>query len=217
MKKLLIFDLDGTLADTLPSIRHAINLMLSHFEYPEKSYEDVRAAIGNGALKLVERLLPEERSLNKEILSEAFACYEKMYDTTYIEADRCYDGISEALAELYRRGYTLAVLSNKQDTYVKPIVSNITEKGLVSLALGQREGFPRKPDPTVPCLIAKELGFSLEDCVFIGDSEVDIETAKNAGMVSVGCSWGYREREVLVELEADFIIDKPEELLDIFE
>ncbi len=216
MKKLLIFDLDGTLADTIPSIRRAINLTMKHYGYPEKTYEDIRHAIGNGAFKLIERIIPRELSADKDRVLETLAYYEKMYDTTYSEADRCYTGMTETLSELRKRGYTIAVLSNKQDAYVKPIVERITEKGTVSLAVGQRAGYPTKPDPTVPSLVASELGYSPDMTAFIGDSEVDIETAKNAGMMSVGCAWGYRGREALSACGADFIIDLPNELLDIF-
>lgn len=216
MKKLLIFDLDGTLADTMPSILHAVNLTMKHFGYPEKTYDDVRRAIGNGAYKLIERVIPAEIAADKNAVLEALEYYERMYDETYIEADRCYDGMSQTLCELKRRGYTIAVLSNKQDEYVKPIVERITEKGTVSLAIGQRDGYPRKPDPTVPYIIVGELGYTTENSVFIGDSDVDVITAKNAGMMSVGCAWGYRERELLMENGADIIIDTPEELLNIF-
>ena len=214
MKKLLIFDLDGTLADTIYSIRHAVNLAMEHFGYPERSYEEVRLAIGDGARLLIKRSLPTEVSEDEELVSAVLAYFEKMYDVTYLEADKCYDGMSQTLARLRERGYEIAVLSNKQDTYVRMIVERIVEKGVVSLAMGQREGYPRKPDPTVPKSIADTLGYPYESTVFIGDSEVDVLTAKNAGMMSVGCSWGYRGRAVLEEYGADVIVDHPTQLLE---
>lgn len=215
MKKLLIFDLDGTLADTINSIRHAVNLAMAHFGYSERSYEEVRLAIGDGARVLIKRTLPFEERENDETVDTVLAYYEKMYDITHMEADRCYDKMAQTLAELHKRGYKIAVLSNKQDVYVRSIVAKIVERGIVSLAMGQREGYPRKPDATVPLIITESLGFSPEDTVFIGDSEVDVLTAKNAGMMSIGCSWGYRGRAVLEEYGADFIVDTPPQLLDI--
>ncbi|MBQ8140192.1 MAG: HAD family hydrolase [Clostridia bacterium] len=215
MKKLLIFDLDGTLADTIESIRHAINLAAEKFGYPEKSYDEVRAAIGDGAMALMRRVMPQGDAENDSAVKKFLACYEAMYDVTYSEADKCYDGIPEALEALKERGYTIAVLSNKQDNYVKLITSEIIKDGIASLAAGQLEGYPTKPDPTVPLLIADKLGFSAENTVFIGDGETDVMTAKNAGMVSVGCAWGYRGKEVLAKYGADYIISKPSELLDI--
>ena len=216
MIKLLIFDLDGTLSDTLPSIRHAINLAAKQAGYPERTYDEVRAAIGDGVRMLIKRVLPEDISDDESSIDEHLARYEAMYDKTYMEADCMYDGMAETLRELSQRGYRIAVLSNKQDAYVKLIVEQIVEKGIVSLALGQQKDYPRKPDSTVPLMIAERFGALPSEVAFIGDSEVDIMTAKNAGMISVGCEWGYRGREVLESNGADHIISKPEELLRIF-
>lgn len=216
MKKLLIFDLDGTLADTLPSITRAINMAAVEFGYPERSYEDVRRAIGNGARLLCKRLMPEAEAQSDERVGAFLDCYESKYDVTYADADTCYDGMSETLAELYARGYMIAVLSNKQDKYVKPIAAQLIPAPMLSFAAGQKDSEPKKPDPTVPLGIAKMLGADLEHCAFIGDSEVDVQTGKNMGVTAVGCDWGYRPRELLVDSGADFVISRPEELLDIF-
>lgn len=216
MKKVLIFDLDGTLADTLDSVLHAINLAAEKFGYSQKTYEEARAAIGNGARKLVQRLMPTEEAQNDERVDSFLKCYNSMYDTTYMEADKCYDGMLDTLKELKRRGYVIAILSNKPDVYVRAIAEHLIESDILSLAYGQREGYPRKPDPTVPLAMLSELGGSPETAAFIGDSDVDILTAKNARMTSVGCDWGYRGREVLEESGADHIISSPEQLLDIF-
>lgn len=216
MKKLLIFDLDGTLADTLPSITRAINMAAAEFGYPESSYEDVRRAIGNGARLLCRRRMPTPDADNDAKVSAFLACYEDKYDTTYAEADTCYDGMSETLAELYARGYMIAVLSNKQDKYVKPIAAQLIPAPMLAYAAGQKDSEPKKPDPTVPLGIVKALEADLEHCAFIGDSEVDVQTGKNMGVTSVGCDWGYRPREVLVDSGADFVISRPEDLLEIF-
>ncbi len=215
MKKLLIFDLDGTIADTIYSIQHAINLAMQKFGYPEKSYEDVKSAIGDGAFMLLKRVIPQDVAKDNEAVKKVLRCYEDMYDITYSEANSCYDGMHEALEELKHRGYTIAILSNKQDNYVKLIASQIIKSGIVSLASGQKEGFPTKPDPTLPKKIARDLGFADNETIFIGDSEVDIMTAKNAGFSSIGCAWGYRDENILKEYGADVIIHHPKELVEL--
>ena len=217
MKKLLIFDLDGTLSDTLPSITRAINLAALEFGYPRRTIEDVRRAIGNGARLLCKRLMPKDEAEQDEKVDAFFECYESKYDLTYAEADTCYDGMSETLAELHKRGYMIAVLSNKQDKYVKPIAAQLIPPNMLAYAAGQREGYPKKPDPTVPISIVESLGADISACAFIGDSDVDVYTGKNSGMATVACDWGYRPRAELEGCAPDYIISKPEELLDIFE
>lgn len=215
MNKLFIFDLDGTLADTIESIRHAVNITMDHFGYAERSYEEIRKAIGNGARLLIKRSMPQEAASDDKKVSEVLAYYDAAYGKTYMEVDGCYDGMHETLKALKDRGNTIAVLSNKQDSYVKLIVRQIVDEGIVSIAIGQKEGYPTKPDPTVPLWITTSLGFSPCDTVFVGDSDVDVITAKNCGMHSVGCDWGYRGAEVLSSLSPDFLISSPEELLNI--
>ena len=213
--KLLIFDLDGTLADTIESIREGVNLAMRKYGFPERSYEEVRRAIGNGARDLIRRSMPAEALEDGALFERVFADYHAFYGKTYVHCDTCYDGIVEALCELKKRGYTIAVLSNKQDEYVRALVKNLIPEGVVSVAMGQTE-LPKKPDPTVPLLIAQGLGFAPAETAFIGDSEVDVQTGRNAGMVTVGCSWGYRERSLLVDGGAHAVLDAPRELLEIF-
>ncbi len=213
-KKLLIFDLDGTIADTLWSIRDGVNLAMDNYGFPHRSYEEVRQAIGNGARELIRRSIPEELRSDEELVSRGLADYNELYAKTYANIDGCYPHMSEAIHTLHDRGYIIAVLSNKQDTYVKRIIDILFPDGVVSFAAGQTE-LPRKPDPTVPLMIADKFGVSPEECAFIGDSDVDVATAKNAGMTSVACTWGYRPREAL--MDADVIINSACELTEIFE
>lgn len=213
--RLLIFDLDGTLADTIESIREGVNLAMERYGYPSRSYEEVKQAIGNGAMDLIRRSMPADAARDETQVCRVFADYHALYRTTYDHCDACYDGITESLAELKKRGYTVAVLSNKQDEYVRALVKNLIPEGIVSLAMGQTE-LPKKPDPTVPLMITRSLGFSADQTAFIGDSEVDMQTGKNAAMLSVGCSWGYRERSLLADFGADCILDEPSELLTLF-
>lgn len=215
MVRLLIFDLDGTLAYTLPSIHHAVSLALKKLGYPNRTLDDVATAIGSGARNLIRNLMPPDDAKDDAKIEELLSCYNEMYKKTYLEADRCYDGMADAVRELVRRGYTAAVLSNKREDYTVDIVSGLFEDGTISLVRGQTS-LPIKPDPTVPLMIAAELGFDPSCAAFIGDSEVDVMTAKNARMMSVGCSWGYRPRAVLESCNADSVIDHPSQLLDIF-
>ncbi len=211
--KLLILDLDGTLADTIESIREGVNLAMNKYGYPERNYGEVRRAIGNGARELIRLSLPE--GSDAALVDRVFRDYHAFYGETYTHCTECYEGIPESLLTLKERGYTLAVLSNKQDVYVKELVKILLPEGLVASAAGQTD-LPKKPDPTVPLMIASSLGFAPSETAFIGDSEVDVLTGKNAGMLTVGCSWGYRDRDVLVESQADFVLDRPSELVEIF-
>ena len=214
--RLLIFDLDGTLADTIDSIREGVNMAMVKYGFPERSYEEVRLAIGNGARELIRLSMPKDAAADASAVDRVFADYNYFYGITYPHCDRCYDGMLEALVELKSRGYMIAILSNKQDVYVKALAESLFPKGMIASAMGQTE-LPKKPDPTVPLMMAKELGFTSEQTAFIGDSEVDILTAKNAGMLSVGCPWGYRGRAALMDASADIILASPSALTSVFE
>lgn len=213
-KKLLIFDLDGTIADTIYSIRDGVNLTMQKYGLHDRTYEDTKRFIGNGARELMRLCVPEWVYRDAELFDRVLADYDAFYGQTYDRVETCYDGMESTLRTLKARGYLLAVLSNKQDEYVKKIMDILFEKDFFSDVRGQTE-LPRKPDPTVPHIIADSLGVPYEDCAFIGDSDVDVLTGKNASMMTVGCSWGYRPRAALAD--ADAIVDSPLEILDIFE
>ncbi len=211
--KVLIFDLDGTIADTIYGIRDGVNLAMDMYGLPRRDYQEVRAAIGNGSRELIRLSIPEDRR-EESFIDKVHADYNRLYEGTYAKLDGCYPYMSEALHALHARGYALAVHSNKQDIYVKKIIEMLFPDGIISFAAGQTD-LPKKPNPTVPLMIAKIFGAVPAECAFIGDSEVDIATAKNAGMYSVACAWGYRPREALIG--ADKIIDSASELDGIFE
>ena len=210
--KLLMFDLDGTIVDTLPSIQEAVNKTLVLYGKKERTYEEIRIAVGHGAQDLIKKSFAMD---DETYLEKICADYDKNYEVTYTHIDGCYEGMSEAMHALKERGYTIAILSNKPDPFLKKISDILFPDGIVSIAMGQTD-LPKKPDPTVPLMIAKELGFEPSEVAFIGDSDVDIFTGINAGMMTVGCSWGYRGRAVLEESGAEVIIDKPLELEKIF-
>lgn len=210
----IIFDLDGTLADTVDAIREGINLAMTQFHFPERSYDQVIAAVGNGARMLVRRCMPREKANDEALLAEVLATYDAAYARTYMHTRHCYAGIPEAVAALHRAGYRLAVLSNKQDAYVKALIRQLFPDNEFTVVMGQCE-LPLKPDPTVPAIIAERLGAKLTECIMIGDSDVDIRTAQNAGMRAIGCSWGFRGHEALVMAGAPHIADTPDQLLDL--
>ena len=213
--KAAIFDLDGTLADTIEAIRAAINLTMQQYGYPPHTYEEIREYIGNGAKNLVLRSMPADAAGDTEQHARVFLTYQDNYDRGHLATDRCYDGMPELIASLSAKGVKLAVLSNKQDRHVQGLIAQLFPAGEFSVVMGQMDHLPKKPDPTVPLMIAEQLGVEPSACAFIGDSEVDMRTAKNAGMPAIGVSWGYRDRELLIAEHPDALAATPDELSQI--
>ena len=217
MVRALIFDLDGTLADTIYGIQKALNIALLRYSVGEKSYSEVRAAVGGGAKNLLKQFLPDDICDDEKAFSEALLFYNSTYAKTCLDIEEGYDEVAETLSELKRRGYKMAVLSNKPDEYTRGITDKLFGAfSVFDVVLGQRDDVPLKPSPTVPLAIARALGVSADECAFVGDSEVDYMTAKNAGMYSVLCTYGYRDRDALQKLGASLMIDKFGELLSKF-
>ncbi len=216
MIKAILFDLDGTLANTISALRAGINLTMDALGYPKSTDADVLAHINHGARQLIRLSLPAALQTDEDKVDEALALYNKMYEKTYMMTDRCYDGIPEVLTVLRDRGYRIGVVSNKQDAFTVLLCEQLLPAGVCLAARGQRAGVPAKPDPAAPLAVAALLGAAPQECAFVGDTHVDVATAKNAGMLAVGVSWGYRPRAVLEEAGADRIIDRPEALLDLF-
>ncbi len=215
--KAIIFDFDGTLADTIPAIRSGVNLTMRALGYPESTNEDVLSHINFGARRLIQLSMPRELQDNDALVDAALALYNEMYEKTYMETDRTYEGIPEVLTELNARGYRIAVLSNKQDPFIVRLCEALLPKGSYVHARGQRVGAPTKPDPAVPLEVASLLGAKPCECAFVGDSHIDMLTAENAGMRAVGVTWGYRPRKDLTEAGADVLVDSVRELLSVFE
>lgn len=215
MIRTVIFDLDGTIADTIGALRSGMNLTMRRLGYPEKTREEIRASINYGARMFVKNCLPPEVREDEAVVERAFAVYEESYAETFRETDRLYDGMGEVMCELHRRGYDVAVFSNKQDFFVLELVKQLVPEGVCRLARGQRPGVAAKPDRAVSLTLCAELGVPPEACALVGDSHIDMRTAKNAGFFAVGVSWGYRP-EVLAEEGAQCIVDRPEQLLELF-
>lgn len=214
--KALIFDLDGTLADTIPSICEAINMTMEELDLPTHTENDIRNSIGHGPRHLITELIPREiREEKPEIIEQALEIYGRMYSKTFMHVDRLYDGLEGAILELSRY-YKIAVLSNKQDEYVKALVKQLLPEGICEIARGSINGVPAKPDPSVARTIAYELGVDPHECMLIGDSDVDIKTAEYAECDILSVSWGYVSKTKLLINGAQEIINSPYELVEYF-
>lgn len=208
----VIFDMDGTLLDTLEDLADAVNQGLAARKYPARTLDEVRHFVGNGVRKLMIEAVPEGAS--EEDLEECLAAFKAYYAKHWQDKTVPYEGITELLAALKREGLKTAVISNKYEQAVLRLCKDYFP-GSFDSAHGEREGVPRKPAPDGIYAILEELGASKKNAVYVGDSEVDMATAKNAGLVSVGVTWGFRDRQLLEEKGADHIIDRPKELLAI--
>ena len=213
----IIFDLDGTLLNTINDLGYACNYALDKAGYPTFPIEAYPAKVGNGINNLIRRALPETERTEENILRvrEYFVPY---YDEHNCDYTRPYDGIQEVLAALKAQGHHLAVASNKYQAATEKIVNHFFS-GLFDVILGEREGVERKPNPQIVFDILNALSEQRErsfdfllSTLYIGDSLVDYETAKNANVPFVACSWGFVPREKLVDAGIEHIIDKPEDI-----
>ena len=216
MIKAIIFDLDGTVADTISAIREGVNLTMEQLGYPTHTDADVRRFINHGARELIRQALPADVGSDPARVDEALDIYQGMYERTYKNTNLCYDGMVEAMVALAGK-YSLAILSNKQDRMVKGLAAQLLPAGTVKIAQGQIEGVPTKPDPTAVWELCRQMGVTPAECAFVGDSDVDMHTAINAGCLPVGVSWGYRSVDVLQEAGAKVLVKTPSELEKIFE
>ena len=212
MRKLAIFDLDGTLLNTLEDLAQAGNHLLSCYGYPTHPVEAYRYFVGNGIRKLVERILPQPLTQDEdrlEQLRQEFNIYYRQHDREHTAP---YPGILEMLDGMREKGVFLAVLSNKPDAFTRQLCADFFGDRF-QLVRGQREGYPVKPDPMLVEELLRETGFSAEQSLYVGDSGVDMQTAKNGGLYAAGVLWGFREAKELLENGADILVHTPEELL----
>ena len=211
MIKGIIFDLDGTTIYTIEDLTDAVNLTLKEFSFPSRSLDEVRNGIGNGFRRLIKAIVPEGTDEETEI--RVGDRYRQIYAEVFRNKSRAYDGMNEVMKELSDKGIKLAVNSNKGDKLTKELIYNCYPDIEFVAVYGAREGIAHKPDPTTANEIASTMNLNNEEVMYVGDSDVDIKTAKNAHMVSVGCLWGYRDLDNLRDAGADYIISRPEELL----
>lgn len=208
MIKTVIFDLDGTLLNTLEDLKDAANFALSEFGYPERSLEEVRCFVGNGVRKLIERAVPE----GCENIDECLCVFKKNYSENMCNNTVPYNGILKILKDLHNNGVKIGVVSNKFNSAVKELCKKYFGN-LVDIAVGQADDVPKKPAPDGVFKVMKELDADKNSTVYIGDSEVDVQTAKNSGLPCIGVTWGFRDKDDLKG--ADFIIDNPCDIINL--
>jgi phosphoglycolate phosphatase len=210
----VIFDLDGTLADTLKDLADATNWALAQFNLPPHPLESYRYLVGEGRTQLCRRALPQDR---QELTDELARLMTEYYGQHCFDYSRPYPGIPDLLKKLTARGIRLTVLSNKPQPFVELTMKKLFGEFHFDIILGDKPDMPRKPDPAGAILIAQHLGLAPEIIAYVGDTSIDMQTANRAGMPAIGVSWGFRDREELIEHGAKFIVDTPEELLKIWE
>lgn len=213
MKKLVIFDLDGTLINTLADLAYSTNYALEACGYPTHPADEYRFFVGNGILKLFERALPEEARIEAQIrrIRDLFLPH---YDRNNTARSTPYPGIPELLTHLQEEGYTLAVASNKYQEATTKIIAALLPQIHFACVLGQREGVPVKPDPTIVQEILAATGYTPEETLYIGDSNVDMCTARNAGVTACGVTWGFRPRNELASHQPEYIVDRAADIRD---
>lgn len=216
MKKACIFDLDGTLLNTLPTIAALMNRALTAHgfaPYPEEAY---RRFVGNGARSLVKRALNAQGALSPDAVEQVFAFFSPIYENEGYDGTAPYEGVLPLLHTLCERGVQVCVLSNKPDAATRNVVSHFFPDVPFAAVHGGREDVPLKPAPDGVWQILEEIGAEKEDCLFVGDSNVDMETARASGLFGIGVEWGFRTREELVESGADATVSVPEQILSYF-
>lgn len=213
MKKACIFDLDGTLTDTLDSLTFSVNQTLKELGLGEITKEQCRSFVGDGARCLIERSLRAVGDIELKRIDEGMEVYGRVFGENCNYNVKPYDGIVETLNVLRSKGLKLAVFSNKPHLQTVDVAETFFGKEMFDLIRGQREGYPRKPDPAGVFEILKEFQVTPEEGIYIGDSEVDVKTGKAAGILTIGANWGFRSKELLEKTGADATIDHAEELL----
>ena len=208
-KKAVVFDLDGTLLNTLGDLRTAVNLALRAYKLPERSLEEVRMAVGNGIRKLISRSVPAGTA--PEVEEQVFARFKEEYKLHCSDTTAPYEGIPELLKTLREEGFQVAVVSNKADFAVQELMKQYFP-GMYDVALGETEGLARKPAPDMVEHVLRRLGVKKEDALYVGDSEVDVETARNVGVPCISVTWGFREKNVLEECGAGQFAENVDEL-----
>lgn len=208
--KAVIFDLDGTILDTLEDLKNSVNFALSKNGLPVRTIDEIRTFVGNGIRLLMERAVPE--NTDSSVVDRCFEDFKAHYKEHSADNTKPYEGIIALLDELKSKGVKLAVVSNKADFAVQTLVEKYFQ-GLFDFAVGEREGIRRKPCPDSVNEAIKVLDASPDEVVYVGDSEVDIETSRNAGVNCVAVTWGFRDKCVLESLSPEYIIDKPSQLM----
>lgn len=208
----VIFDMDGTVLDTLEDITDSVNYVMRSYGFPQHSISAIRSFIGNGMRKIIERALPAGSSA--ELCDEAVERYRSYYHDHNMIKTRPYDGIMELLQSFAQAGIKTAIVTNKNEDAAEKIYQQLFAD-TVDVCYGQKDSVPKKPDRAMIDLALRDLGSSAENAVYVGDSEVDLQTAANAGIPCITCLWGFRDREYLESQGADIFVQEPLEIRDL--
>lgn len=214
--KAVIFDLDGTLADSLESIAYSANRAIEAFGYKPFEVERFKRFAGDGADTLIKRCLKESGDTELKDFEKAFEKYKELFKVDCMYKVKPYDGIVELLEKLKENNVKLAVLSNKPQERTEDVIKALFGDKLFDMVLGHSDKRAKKPSPEGAIYIAEKFGVSAEECVYVGDTNTDMKTGKSAGMFTVGVTWGFRDSLELFENGADKIINKPMEILELF-
>lgn len=209
--KLAIFDLDGTLINSLADIAEATNFAMRELGFPEHPVNNFNYMVGDGVKRLIERALPDDK---QHLFNKALILYNGYYNENYTAKTYVYEGVTEALKQLKSMGMKLAVASNKTHQFTENIINHYFGSNLFNSVYGKSEERPVKPDPSIVNVIMKDMNIEPSDAVMIGDTSIDIKTGKNAGIKTIGCTWGFRTLEELTSAEADFIAYTPEDIIN---
>lgn len=211
--KAAIFDLDGTLMDSLQDLWLSVNHALGQMGFPGRSIDEVRQFVGNGVGKLVQRSVPQ--GTENTLVEQCLRLFKQHYVRHCREHTAPYEGIIPLLQALHRQGILTAIVSNKLQSGVDELADEHFQ-GLIDVAIGEREGIRRKPAPDMVDLAVRQLNMEKADCLYMGDSDVDVQTARNAGLDCVAVLWGFRSRDVLLQAGATRFVEHPAELLEFF-
>jgi len=210
-----IFDLDGTVINTVESLRYSISETMKHFGYPEIDEAHTKAFVGNGGRNLIRRALELNGNTSEEDVDKALEIYKGIFKENCTRDNTSYSGMKGTLHELKQQGIKLAVISNKSQERVDDCISKVYGDDLFDIVWGERSDIPLKPDPTGLKLLMKELKVFPEDCMYIGDGDTDMQAGIAAGCVTVGVAWGYRSPELLKKYDPHFMISRPVDLLTL--
>ena len=214
MIKAAVFDLDGTVLDTVSSIAYFCNEAMKKFGIEPESVENYKYHAGNGAKLLVHRALSAKNADTEENFNRVFPFYMESYDKNPAYKTEHFKGLPEVLKKMKEKGIALGIVSNKPESTVREVLPEFFPDGFFKYVYGSLGKMPLKPDPTAVLHIMENENAKPDEVLYVGDSGVDMKTGKNAGVFTIGVSWGFRPREELVENGADVVIDKPEELLN---
>ncbi len=215
MIKAVLFDLDGTLVNTLGDLALSVNYVLEKHGYPTHPVDAYKIFAGNGNEVMMRRALPAEKRQDREYVLKLREEFYDYYKEHCADVSEVYDGIEELLKNLKAQGILVAIVTNKAQVMTDVLVPKLLDKNIFSAIIGQRDGVPTKPEPHMPFLAMSEMDVNPDECLFVGDSNADMETGLNCGNTPVGVLWGFRDREELENAGARYIVSSPSEILSI--